>query len=375
MLRKALVVVQFSISVVLMIGTLVVFNQIDFMKNKDLGFKKDNLLALPMPLWDTTFAPHLAAFRQELQRNAAFESIATTNELPGEKFGKLMFVIRKDGAVTEKALHFLFADHDLKDVLGLKLSEGRYFDKELQTDYTAAFVINEAAAKSLGWKHSIGQELENGFGMNGKVVGVVKNFHFASLDSPVEPLVIMLPMQKTGRNLLARISTGQSAAALAHLEKTFKAFAPRHPFEYIFVDQNFEKAYRKEEKMLTIFGYFAALTIFIACLGLFGLAAYTTAQRTKEIGIRKVNGASVSDISIIFIRDFAKLVALALVVAWPLAYFLMTRWLEDFAFRVPLSVSSFALAGLLAMLIALLTVSFHAVRAALSDPIKALRYE
>lgn len=374
LLRKSLVVIQFAISTALVVGTLIVWSQMDFMKNKDLGFNKEQVLALRIPGGDTSLARKIPMIKEELLRNAKVKKVAVSGGIPGESTGRLLFFVTKEGKKEEKAMPFMFVDYDYLDMLELQIAKGRNFSRDYQTDKMNAFLINEAAAKFLGFKEPLGQELENGFGFKGKVVGLVKDFHYASLHKEIEPLILMLAPQPGGF-LLSKIAPDNISSTVGFIENKWKEFDPKHPVEYFFLDQNFDQQYRKEEKMLTIFGYFSGLTIFIACLGLFGLASYTAEQRTKEIGIRKVNGASLQDITFLFVKDFIKLVAIALIIAWPLSWYVMHRWLEDFAYRIEITPLSFIIAGILALAIALITVSFHAIRSARTNPVKSLRYE
>lgn len=373
-LRKALVIVQFGISTVLIIATAIVFSQIHYMKHKDLGFNKKNLYKINVFFLDSTLEKRFPAIENELAQNPNVKGVSFALNVPGEQVGRLLFFTKKDGKQMENALSTMFVDYNFLQMMDIPLASGRYFSKQYGGDDTAAFIINEATARFLGWKDPIGQEMKNGLGYTGKVVGVVKDFNYTSLHSAVDPLVIMVGKKKAG-SLLVRLSGNDMPATLDFIEKKWKSFDPRHPFEANFLDEQFDKQYRKEEKMLTIFGYFAALTIIIACLGLFGLAAYMAEQKTKEIGIRKVNGASEKDIVMLFVKEFMKLIGIALIIAWPVSYLLMNRWLEDFAYRISLSAVVFILAGLITAVIALGTVSYQAISAALRNPVQALRYE
>ncbi len=373
-LRKSLVVFQFAISVILVIGTLVVFAQMQFMKNRSLGFDKEQIVVIRIPPGNPQLGQKLPAIKQEFEQNPQIKKTALVAEIPGHKTGTLLFFVDRNGKPEEKGINFNFVDENALQMLQVPLVKGRYFSKDFGGDDTGAFIVNEAAVKSLGLKNPIGQILENGLGFKGPIVGVVKDYHYQSLQTKIEPLVLMKHSQPGG-HLLTKISGNNITHTLAFIENKWKSFSSNHPMEYYFLDQEFDKQYIKEEKLLTIFGYFAGLTIFIACLGLFGLSSYTAEQRTKEIGIRKVNGASECDIVMLFVRDFMKLVLIALLLAWPVSYFLMDKWLENFAYRTSLPIWSFALAGILAVSIALITISYQAISASLRNPVKALRYE
>jgi putative ABC transport system permease protein len=373
-LRKALVVVQFSISTILIIATAIVYSQIHYMKNKDLGFNKKNLYEVNVFFLDSTLQKRFPTVENELQQNANIKGVTFAQNVPGERVGRLLFFTKNNGKQAENAFSTMFVDYNFLQMMNIPLVKGRYFSKQYGGDDTAAFIINEATARFMGWKDPIGQEIQNGVGYNGKVVGVVKDFNYTSLHSAIDPLVIMVGQKRAG-SLLVRLSGNNMPATLDFIEKKWKTFDSRHPFEGNFIDEQFDKQYRKEEKMLAIFGYFAALTIIIACLGLFGLAAYMAEQKTKEIGIRKVNGASERDIVFLFVKEFMKLIGIALIIAWPLSYLLMNRWLQDFAYRISLSPVLFLVAGLIAAFIALATVSYQAISAAVRNPVQALRYE
>jgi putative ABC transport system permease protein len=376
LLRKALVVTQFTISLIMIIGTVVVYSQMQFLKNNDLGFNKEQVLVIDIPSGDSTLVNRLSTIKNEFRSNPGIKSIATSAHIPGQRVGRLLFLAESaaTGQMEEKTLSCMFVDYDFLDLMEIKLAAGRNFSHQILSDDSAAIIINETAAKWLGYENPIGKNIENGLGVKGKVVGVVKDFHFASLHNKIEPLALMLA-PKTQGFLLARVNGRNLPATIKFIEEKWKAFDPKHPMEYFFLDESFNKQYRAEEKMLTVFGYFAALTILIACLGLFGLASFTAEQRTKEIGIRKVLGSSVSEIMLLISKDFVWLVLIAVVLASPVAWYGMQRWLQEFAYRTQIHWWIFVLAGLAALVIALLTVSFQAARAARLNPIRALRSE
>jgi putative ABC transport system permease protein len=375
LLRKVLVVTQFTISLIMIIGTVVVFSQMTYLKNTNLGFNKEQVFVIDVPNGDTTLVNKLNTIKHEFLKNPDIKKVSNSAHIPGEQMGRLLFLTEGEaGKKEEKTLSSMFIDYDFLDLMEIKLATGRNFEKNRRSDDTAAFIINETAAKFLGWKDPIGKSLEMGLGYNGKVIGVAKDFHFTTLHNKIEPLAMMLA-PKTQGFLLLRVSSDNLPATISFIEQKWKAFDPRHPMEYFFLDENFNQQYRAEEKMLTVFGYFAGLTILIACLGLFGLASFTAEQRTKEIGIRKVLGSSVSEIMLLLSKDFALLVVFAIVFASPLAWYGMHHWLQDFAYRTEIKWWFFVLAGFSALVIAMLTVSFQAAKAANLNPIKALRSE
>ena len=375
MLRKALVVTQFTISLIMIIGTIVVFSQMHYLKNTNLGFNKEQVLVIDVPGGDTTLTNSLPSLQNELLQNPQVKQVATSANIPGEESGRLLFLVHNEGKKEEKALNVMYTGYGFLDLMGMKISEGRDFSKDMAKDEDESIIINEAAAKWLGWTDPIGKKMT--IGGNKKdvtVIGVVRDFHYTSLHSKIEPLVMVLAPKYAGF-MQVRLSPENLPAMLSFIEQKWKTFDPKHPMEYYFLDENFDKQYRAEEKMLTVFGYFAGLTILIACLGLFGLASFTAEQRTKEIGIRKVMGSSVSDIILLLSRDFAVLVLIAIVVASPIAWYGMHKWLEDFAYRTDIGWWVFLAAGVSAMAIAMLTVSYQATRAALLNPVRALRSE
>ena len=272
------------------------------------------------------------------------------------------------------------ADFDFATTLGLELKAGRFLDKNFASDTARAVMLNEAAVAALGWQspgEALGQRISYGGGndsIGNVIVGVMQDFNFQSLHQKVEPLLLTANTNRASF-LVVKIQGQDLPGTLAQLEQKWNAFDARHPFDFTFMDEKLQNQYRAEMKLGKIFAVFAGLAIFIACLGLFGLASFTIEQRTKEIGIRKVLGASVSGIVAMLSRDFVKLVMLANVIAWPLAWYGMRQWLQDFAYRTDFSWWIFGLAAALALFIALLTVSFHAVRAAVSNPVEALRNE
>jgi putative ABC transport system permease protein len=370
-LRRTLVVIQFMISLIMIIGTIVVFSQMQFLKNRDLGFNKERILTIDIPVGDSMLVKQLPTIKQELLSNPNIESVSNSADIPAESNSTILIFAEKNGATLQNAMDVMFVDYDFIDVMGIQVKEGRNYSRNYKTDLKGGLIINEAAAKKMGWKDPIGKRIQMA-DWDAKVIGVVKDFHVKSLHTKVAPLILALVPESSGY-LLVRLKPQNMPATIGFIQEKWQAFDTKHPMEYFFMDEHFDKQYRAEEKMLTVFGYFAGLTIFIACLGLFGLASFTAEQRTKEIGIRKVLGSSTGSIVLLLSRDFALLVLIAIVLAVPVAWYGMDKWLQDFAYRTNLSWWIFALAGLAAMSIALLTVSFQAVRAALQDPVKAIR--
>ena len=373
-LRKGLVVFQFAISIFLIIGTAVVLNQLDYFRTKELGFDKARVVHVRLggELSDAV-ENNLETVKQEVARHPAILNASLAADVPGERYSLELMSIDGHRDDEETMMRIAWGvDHDYLKTLGIELAAGRDFSREAPAD-TNAWIINEAAVRRLGLDDALGRVMRWG-DYAGPIVGVAKDFHFASLHHEIEPLVIPL-RPGIGGMLLARVQGGQMTEALSFLETTLDRLAPGQLFRYSFVADDFDLLYRDEDKLRDVFGYFAAIAIFIACLGLFGLAAFTAGQRTKEIGVRKVLGASAAGIVLLLSKEFTKLVLVAFVVAAPLAYFAMDRWLQDFAYRVDLSWPIFLMAGLTALGVAWLTVGYQSIRAALNDPVEALRYE
>ncbi|WP_207435035.1 ABC transporter permease [Sabulibacter ruber] len=374
-LRKTLVVTQFSISIVLIIATGVISQQLDYMQTKSLGFDKERLVVFD---YDNDLSDQFEAYRNELLSSASIQKVGRSLLVPSERLLNSMGAAVQKGDSMEQTslpIRFVNVDHDLFSTYGVQLAAGRNFLKDHPTD-TASYVLNESSVKMIGWKNAqeaLGQPFQYG-GRKGRVIGVVKDFHFESMHEEISPMVYLLPSGDQYSKISVKF-TGDPQEALAHLQATWKKFLPNKPFEYQFMDDMFGQLYESEVLKQRIFTIFSAIAIFIACLGLFGLASYTAEQRTKEIGIRKVLGSSVQEIVLLLSKDFAWLVVISIVLASPIAWYGMNKWLQDFAYRVPLNWSTFFLTGLIAMTIAMLTVSFHAAKAALLNPVKALRTE
>jgi putative ABC transport system permease protein len=376
LLRKGLVVFQFFISTTLIIGTVVVYRQLGYMQQKKVGFDKEQVLVIQ----DTyTLNKQEQTFRNTLLQQPGVISASVSGYVPvGETNGNNSAVLPEDNPNQIITMQQYRVDEAYIPTLGMEMAQGRNFSRDFPTD-SSAMIINEAAARALGWeKNAIGRKITR-FGATPTdrityvVIGVVKDFHFRSLHEKISPL-LMLRGENSG-NILVKVKTEDVAGLLASVQQQWNRFSPIAPFTYSFLDERFSATYQAEKRIGRIMGIFAGLTIFIACLGLFGLATFTTRQRTKEIGIRKVLGASVSGIATMLSKDFLQLVLVANVIAWPLAWWAMNRWLQDFAYRIEMSWWVFGLAGVLALLIALLTVSYQAIKAALANPVKSLRTE
>jgi putative ABC transport system permease protein len=374
--RKVLVVLQFSISIILIVCTAVVFQQLRYMQSKSLGFNKDHIVTLS---YNRNLTPQYEAFRAELLSNPNVKSITRSSRIPTGRLLDAMGsrISRGDSlSPTQADIKFIVADEDYLSTYGVKVLAGRNFSRSYGMD-TSAFLINEAAVKILGLKSpedAIGKQFQYG-GNKGQLVGVFNDFHFESMHQRILPLVMFIPKKPGNFGRLSVKISGNIPAALAHLENTWKKFSPEIPFEYTFLDQRFERLYESEQRQRSIFTIFACIAIFVACLGLFGLSAFAISQRVKEIGIRKVLGASVNSIVTLLSKDFLKLVGIAAIIAFPVAWYAMSRWLEDFAYRIQIPLWIFFVAGIIAAAVAFFTIGLQAVKAATTNPVKNLRTE
>lgn len=367
-IRSFLVIFQFALSIFLIIFTAVVYQQITFMQTKNLGIDKNNILILQST---GRLGNNREAFRNALtQQKEVIKSSYTNNSFPGVNSTT---IFRTAGSEQDHIMGVYYADYDHQDVIKFELSHGRYFSKDFPSDSTS-IIINEAAAREFGFENPVGEELiyNEGTIVRLKIIGVVKNFNFESFKSEVRPLSIRLT--PTANNLLIRYQ-GSSSAVLANVEKLWKEYAANEPFEYNFLDQRFDELFRAEQRMGQIFTLFSGLAILIASLGLFALAAFTSEQRTKEIGIRKSMGASVFSLTVLLSREFTKLVLIAFVPACALGWYISDTWLEGFAYRVEIHPLIFVGSGVVAIFIAWLTVSYQSIKAARANPVSSLRYE
>lgn len=370
LLRKSLVVVQFTISIALIIGTIVIYNQMQFMRNQDLGFDKEHTLVIPGQIENNR-----EAFRTSISQIPSVKGVAFASSVPGVGNSAAYSEIEnQNGDLQIANLDLYFVDEDYIDQLGMEIVAGRAFSRDFASDSTQAMVINEKAVSLLGYsdpKDAIGARYQQ-WGSNGQVIGVVKDFNFRSLQQDIAPITMRLEPNRTNV-MTIKMTANQIPETLAAVEKVWQSIMPSDPFEYHFLDELFDRQYEAEEDFGNLFLSFALLAIFISCLGLLGLAAYSTIQRKKEIGIRKVIGASVGNIVNLLSKDFIKLVGISFLISAPIAWYAMHNWLEDFAYKIDIEWWMFALAGLCALAIALATVSFQSISAAIANPIKALR--
>ena len=369
--RRSLVVFQFSLTILLIIGMIVIYRQLNYIQTKNIGYDRENLVYIPV---EGELATKYQLFKEEAVRIPGVLAMSKMRNSP-------TVIIHHNGSINwpgkDPNLVVHFADeivaYDFVKTLGLQLKEGRDFSKDYPTD-SVGFLLNETAVQKIGLQNPVGQTVTWG-NQPGKVIGVLRDFHFNSMHSSIDPLIVRLKEDWTWGNILVRVQAGKTREAISGLEKLAKTINPKFPFTYQFSDQEFAKLYQSEQLVSKLSNYFAFLGIFISCLGLFGLATFATAQRRKEIGVRKVLGASVTSISFLLANDFLKVVALAMLVAFPAAWLIMNKWLQNFVYRIGIEWWMFALAGFVTLGIAMLTVSYQSIRSALANPVKSLRTE
>jgi putative ABC transport system permease protein len=380
--RKSLVVFQFVVTVVMIAGSFIIYRQLQYTRQKDLGFNKDQVLTFH--IHDRQVRSQVAAIKTQLLQNPLIQGAAVAgNPIGNNNLGAHGFRFeRNDGSFSPHSnlAQELVVDADYIPTMEIRLVAGRNFSTAGQADKYTAAIVNETLVKEMGWKNAIGKRLQFKYGQDEigerTVVGVIKDFHTFSLQHKVEPIVLMMPpVSSMEDNMYVKINTAKTSEALAFIDKVYKQFDKSNPVQFSFLDQNFARQYEAESKQEQLCLAFTVLAIFIACLGLFGLAAFTAQQRVKEIGIRKVLGATVSSITIMLSKDFVKLVLIAICIATPIAWYAMNRWLEGFAYRVNIEVWVFGVAALVAMIIAIVTVSIQAIKAAMANPVKSLKTE
>jgi putative ABC transport system permease protein len=378
-IRNGLVIFQFTVSIALIICTTIVFKQLKYTQDKDLGLNKENVVVIANT---DRLKTNEEAFRQKLTKQPGVMDASISSSIPTKvNFG--------DGYVPEQTetdkplikeigLSSFMVDNDFIPTLKMQVLQGRNFSKEFSD--SSSVILNETAAKQIGWKNAVGKYLQYpGNSQRFRVIAVAKDFNVASLHDVVEPFALFHTTSKTynlGHSYISvRFQPGNMNEYLRGLQNEWKNFVPATPFDYSFLDSEFDSLYGSEQRMGKVFGIFTTLSVFVACLGLFGLSVYTAERRKKEIGVRKVLGASVRAVVSLLSKEFVKLVFVAAIVAFPIAWWAMNSWLQDFAYRITIQWWAFAFAALLALVIALLTVSFQAIKAAMANPVKSLRTE
>jgi putative ABC transport system permease protein len=378
--RKGLILVQFVFSLFMITGTLLIGNQMDYIHSKNLGFDRENVLSIPLPA-DTSATKALSPLVDELREDSRVIAVSRTN-MPSGQSGEIMFRLEdEEGALYEKSVKTLFVDEHFIDVLGIDLIKGRNFSSEHPTDQQQAFIINETAAQRFNWnENAIDKRMQWGLLANGqatndgKVVGVVSDFNFLSLHNPLEPLALCF--NPNGSNTISvKLKAGDYSEVISDIRSSWEEKTTKHPFSFTFLDDAIEQNYTEEMNMYSIFKYFAYISILIALLGLFALLSFSVQTRTKEIGVRKILGASSARIAWILVRDFVLILVIAFAIATPLNIYLMDRWLEDFAYQVDYGIVSPGMSLLLAAGLSVIVVFYHAYKINRTDPAFALRYE
>lgn len=382
-LRHGLVVTQFSLSVLLIISAIVVFNQVNYLHTKDLGFNKEQIIFFPMR--GDSMQKKVDAFKDQLLQSPGVSSVSIGYGFPGDAVAGDEIIVSRNGQHITQSATQLMVDYDYIKTLGLNLVAGRDFSKAMGTDKDHAWIINETAVKQLGFhtpEKAIGQTLYwHPWGASnpdslkvGQVIGVVRDFNYKSLYDKMETAILQI-FPDAAWKVAVKMKAVDVDNTIQAVTNVWNRFTPDYPIEYKFLDDNFEQMYLAEDKLKSLLWIFTSIAVFVGCLGLFGLAAYSAERRTKEVGIRKVLGASVSGVVMLLSKDFIKLVIISLLIASPLAYYLMHRWLEDFAYRINIGWWVFAVAAITAIGIAFITVGSQAIRSATTNPVRSLRME
>ncbi len=373
--RQVLVILQFAVSIVLIVGTAVVYLQLQYMKNKDLGFNDQQVLVVP--LRDQGLIEKQEAVKNQLLTIPGISDVTFANRPPGA--GATGTSVGKEGAAPEErvSMKFLYVEHDFIPALEIELLAGRNFSRQFPSDLEEAFVLNEKAIQDLGWtspQEALGQRIVWAGQKSGIVIGVVKNFHFQPMQVFMQPLVLHLDPSNIA-TMMARIETQDVQSAVAELRRKWNELTPDWPFVYSFLDQDFDNLYKNQEQFGKMFGDFTLIAIVIACLGLLGLSAFSAERRTKEIGVRKTLGASSPGLVLLLAREYVVLVVFAMLLAWPIAWYLMDLWLQSFSFRIEIEAWLLLASGAAALLIAVLTMGYQAIKASLANPVEILKYE
>ncbi len=376
-IRKGLVIIQFSISIFMIISTMVVFNQLQFLKNKDLGFNKEQVIRVP---FSRATIDKQEVFKNTIAQQSGVEGVASSNSSPGNDVNKVIMNVEDDkGEMLERGVDFFRADFDFVNVLEMHILEGRNFSEDIPSDTLNAVVVNEAMAKRMNWgTEALGKKFTYNTrdgAVTANVIGVIKDYHQNSLYDEIEPISIFY--SDLNRFVFIKINGNNISETLTTLEENWKKMVADEGFEYVFLDQDFNSQYQADQRRGKIFTVFSTLTIVIACLGLLGLTSFTTEQRSKEIGVRKVIGASVVQLMVLISTEFVLLVTIGAVIAMPLAYVFLDSWLEAFAYKIELSGAwhLFALASIMGVVITILTVGYHTYKAAVSNPVYVLKDE
>jgi putative ABC transport system permease protein len=373
-LRKVLITTQFAISIFVVICTFLMRDQIDFVRNQDLGFQKENILVLPIQ--DTLVQNQLVAIKNEFAQHPRIQSATTTYNIMGRGVGRPVMWAEGETGMNQQAFSLIAVGNDFFETMGISILKGRDFQEGANADVDNVFICNEAAAKLMGWGDDpVGKRVKWFHGeTDGQIIGLVKDFNFSSLHNPIEPLLI-IKARREGGYLQLRVSGQNLPETLEFVKEKWATFDPNHPFEYFFLDAQFDEQYRADEIQYRLLSNLSYICIFISLLGLLGLSAFAAAQRTKEIGIRKVHGASVHGIIYMLYKDIMYLVIIAGILVTVPVYYVITKWMENFAYRTSINYSTFLIVGVMALIFAFLTVAFHSLKTARTNPVDSLKYE
>jgi putative ABC transport system permease protein len=373
------VTIQFAVSIILVACTIILYSQLDFLKNKDLGFDRSHVMIMTIPRG--SYGDIITTFENTLKANTSVVSASASSSVPADHIP--INLVRPEGSANKesRSMEMLFVDHGFIKTTGMQVVAGRDFSEQFVTDPQEAFIINEQAVKELGWKSpqdALGKKFEwvlpDAVLKSGKIIGVIKDINFRPLNFKIQPLVIHIQPNRL-QYVYVRFQPGRVDENIKMLETQFKATFPSQPFEFTFLDQTIQRLYENEQRLGKIFTYGSVLTIIIASLGIFALSTHSAKQRVKEVGIRKVLGANTGDILKLSSKEFLTLVLLANLIAWPIAWYMMSKGLEAYAYRIDMHWTVFAVSGLLVLSVAMITVSFEAIKASLSNPVDSLRNE
>lgn len=379
-MRKILVVFQFIIGTALIAGTIIVGRQLDYLKNKDLGYNRENVMVITAR--DTAFANKIEVFRREVSQNPSVLSTSTATGYAGDGGNNItVYRVEREEKMQDYSFFFMFIDYDYIESMGIEMVQGRNYDRAVTTDLTQGFIINQTAARELGWgDDAIGKRIQwrqrddGTYMRDGKVIGVVKDFHIGPLHNAIVPYVMLLG-EFPNQLVHVRIAENNKQETIGFIQSIWEKYEHSYPFEYFFLKERHNEAYRSEERISDIFMYFAILGLFIACLGLLGLSSFVAEQRTREVGIRKVMGASPMGIVGLLSREFIWLVSVAGLIAIPVAWYAMDIWLQNFAYHISLQWWYFGISFLFTLIIALLITAIKAYQTAQSNPVDTLKYE
>jgi len=370
--RNSLVVVQFVVSIILIVCTFVIYNQLSYIRNRNLGFDKEQIVTVYT--MDINLKRNIEPLKKELLKNPEILGVSASLDLPITIRRTSTIEWDEQGERQKSGFNFTFVDYDFFDVYDIEVVKGRNFSEDFSTDKEQAIVINETAARNLGWASPVGRRAYSQ-GTEWTIIGVVKDFHFHSLHRRIDPLIFLFHEDRGVDYFSIKVSPFNIPSTIGFIEEKWRRFSPEFPFQYAFLDERIDKIYKAEQKLGQSFNIFTFIALSIACLGLIGLAAFISEQKRKEISIRKILGANFHSIIVLLAREYVKCIAVASVIAWPIGYFVMDRWLQNFAYRTSVGIEIFILSGLVAFVFALITVSYQALKAALANPVESLRYE